>query len=472
MAKLQGLALALAAALATTGCATLVPPTPDAQPQLRDAWPMPEHAPAATAAGNAAEIGWRDVLVDPRLERVVAQALTNNRDLRVAVLNVERVRQQYRIQRAERLPAIGANATLERSGGDAPISETYSASLGLASFELDLFGRVRNLSEAALQQYFAQEENRRAAQIALIAQTSNAWMALAADQSLLAVARDTLAAYEASLKLTERRHEVGAVSGLVLAQAQTQVETARSDVARYSGLVEQDRNALDLLAGSPVAADDLPQGFGDDLVAMTALPAGVPSEILLRRPDIQAAEHSLLSANANIGAARAAFFPSITMTGSAGTASSDFSGLFDAGTRFWRFVPQVNLPIFQGGALRANLGMANANRDIALANYEKAIQAGFREVADAISLSATLAEQRAAAERLLAAAQRAEQLSKARYDAGYDSYLTLLDAQRTRYAAQQGLVAARLAEQANRVALYTAMGGGWQAEASVATTAP
>ena len=466
MAKLQGLALALAAALASAGCATLVPPTPDAQPQLRDAWPMPEHAPAATAAGNAAEIGWRDVLVDPRLERVVAQALANNRDLRVAVLNVERVRQQYRIQRAERLPAIGANATLERSGGDAPISETYSASLGLASFELDLFGRVRNLSEAALQQYFAQEENRRAAQIALIAQTSNAWMALAADQSLLAVARDTLAAYEASLKLTERRHEVGAVSGLVLAQAQTQVETARSDVARYSGLVEQDRNALDLLAGSPVAADDLPQGFGDDLVAMTALPAGVPSEILLRRPDIQAAEHSLLSANANIGAARAAYCPSITMTGSAGTASSDFSGLFDAGTRFWRFVPQVNLPIFQGGALRANLGMANANRDIALANYEKAIQTGFREVADAISLSQTLAEQRAAAERLLAAAMQAERLSKARYDAGYDSYLTLLDAQRARYAAQQALVGVRLAEQANRIALYSAVGGGWEADAT------
>ena len=472
MAKLNGLVIALATALATSGCATLVPPTPDAQPQLRETWPMPEHASVAGIAGDAAEIGWRDVLVDPRLERVVAQALANNRDLRVAVLNVERVRQQYRIQRAERLPAIGANATLERSGGDAPVNEAYSASLGLASFELDLFGRVRNLSEAALQQYFAQEENRRAAQIALIAQTANAWMTLAADQSLLAASRETLTAYEASLKLTERRHEVGAVSGLVLAQTQTQVETARSNVARYSGLVEQDQHALDLLAGSPVAADDLPQGFTDDLVAMTALPAGAPSELLLRRPDIQAAEHSLLSANANIGAARAAFFPSISLTGSAGTASNDFSGLFDAGTRFWRFVPQVNLPIFQGGALRANLGMATTNRDIALANYEKAIQSGFREVADAISLSATLADQRTAAERLLAAAERTEQLSKARYDAGYDSYLTLLDAQRTRYAAQQGLVAARLAEQANRVALYTAMGGGWQVNAAVADAGP
>ena len=468
MAKLHGLAVALTAALATAGCATLVPPTPQAQPQLRDTWPMPEHAPVASVTGDVTEIGWRDVLVDPRLERVVAQALDNNRDLRVAILNVELARQQYRIQRADRLPSLGANATLQRTGGDAPTTDAYTASVGLASFELDLFGRVRNLSEAALQQYFSQEENRRSAQISLIAQTASAWLTLAADQSLLAMTRDTLSTYEKTLRLTQHQYDAGAVSGLVLAQAQTQVETANSDVAYYSGLVEQDRHALDLLAGSPVAAEDQPQGFSDDLVAMTALPAGVPSTLLLRRPDIQAAEHSLLSANANIGAARAAFFPSISLTSSAGTASSDFSGLFDAGTRFWNFIPQVNLPIFQGGALRANLGVAKANRDIALATYEKSIQTGFREVADAISLSATLAAQRAAAERLLTAATRAEQLSNARYKAGYDSYLNLLDAQRTLYSAQQGLVSARLAEQSNRVSLYTAMGGGWQAETVVA----
>ncbi|MBE2212131.1 MAG: efflux transporter outer membrane subunit [Xanthomonadaceae bacterium] len=463
MAKLHGLAVALAAALATAGCATLVPPLPEAQPQIPQGWPVPDST-APAVAGVATEIGWHAVLVDPRLERVVAQALDNNRDMRVAMLNVERARAQYRIQRADRMPAIGANATLERTGGDAPVTDTYSASLGLASFELDLFGRVRNLSEAALQQYFAQEENRRAAQISLISTVTGAWLTLAADQSLLAIAGDTLAAQEESLRLTERRHALGAVSGLVLAQARTQVETARADQARYRGQVAQDRHALDLLAGAPVAAEDLPQGFDDGLVAMTAVPEGMPSDLLLRRPDIQAAEHSLRSANANIGAARAAFFPSISLTGSAGSASSDFSNLFDSGTRFWRFVPQINLPIFQGGALRANLGVANANRDIALANYEKAIQTGFREVADAISLSQTLAEQRAAAERLLVAATQAERLSKARYDAGYDSYLNLLDAQRTRYAAQQGLVGARLAEQANRIALYSAVGGGWQAE--------
>ncbi len=459
------LSLALAIALATTGCATLVPPLPEAQPQIRGGWPMPEHATPATT-GQAAQTGWRDMLVDPRLERVVAQALENNRDLRVAMLNVERARAQYRIQRADRLPAIGANTTLERTGGDAPVSDTYSASLGLASFELDLFGRVRNLSEAALQQYFAQEENRRAAQISLISTVTGAWLTLAADESLLAIAGDTLTAQEESLRLTERRHALGAVSGLVLAQARTQVESARADQARYRGQVAQDRHALDLLAGAPVAAEDLPVAFEDGLVAMTAAPEGLPSDILLRRPDIQAAEHALRSANANIGAARAAFFPSISLTGAAGSMSGDFSGLFDSGTRFWRFVPQINLPIFQGGALRANLGMAKANRDIALANYEKAIQTGFREVADAISLSQTLAEQRGAAERLLAATMQAERLSKARYDAGYDSYLTLLDAQRARYAAQQALVGVRLAEQANRIALYSAVGGGWEAEAT------
>ena len=458
------LILALAVALASSGCATLVPPLPEAQPQIRGGWPMPDSG--TPAAGIAVEIGWRDVLVDPRLERVVAQALENNRDLRVAMLNVERARAQYRIQRADRVPALGVNGTMERTGGDAPVSETYSASLGLASFELDLFGRVRNLSEAALQQYFAQEENRRAAQISLISTVTGAWLTLAADESLLAIAGDTLTAQEESLRLTERRHALGAVSGLVLAQARTQVESARADQARYRGQVAQDRHALDLLAGAPVAAEDLPVAFEDGLVAMTAAPEGLPSDILLRRPDIQAAEHALRSANANIGAARAAFFPSISLTGAAGSMSGDFSGLFDSGTRFWRFVPQINLPIFQGGALRANLGMAKANRDIALANYEKAIQTGFREVADAISLSQTLAEQRGAAERLLAATMQAERLSKARYDAGYDSYLTLLDAQRARYAAQQALVGVRLAEQANRIALYSAVGGGWEAEAT------
>ncbi len=266
------------------------------------------------------------------------------------------------------------------------------------------------------------------------------------------------------MRLSERRHEIGVISGLELAQARTQVETARADVARYAGQVQLGRNALNLLAGAPVGAADLPTAFDAQTVAMVPLPANLSSEVLLRRPDIQAAEHVLVGANANIGAARAAFFPSISLTGNAGTASSSFSGLFESGSLVWRFLPQINLPIFQGGRLRANLGMATADRDIALANYEKAIQTGFREVADGLALAQTLAEGREAAERLLAAAQRAEMLSAARYAAGRDSYLVRLDAQRTLYQAQQALLQARLAEQLNRVALYRAFGGGWQVE--------
>lgn len=454
------LTLALLAALSTAGCATLVPATPAPDTGTPAQWQLPE----GRESGDAASLGWQQVVRDARLQRLVQQALDNNRDLRVAVLNVERARAQYRIQRAARLPAVGGNLTQTRSGGDAPVSESYSASLGLASFELDLFGRVRNLSEAALQQFFAQEENRRAARLALVGETSRAWLTLAADQSLLALAEDTLRAYEETLRLTERRHELGAVSGLEVSQMRAQVETARGDVARYRAQVQLDRHALDVLAGGQVAEADLPQGMADTDIAPAPLPAGLASEVLLRRPDIRAAEHALLAASANIGAARAAFFPSISLTGSVGTASTEFSGLFDAGTRFWRFAPQINLPIFQGGALRANLKVAEANRDIALATYEKAIQTGFREVADALVQEQALKARREAAENLLHAARRAEQLSSARRDAGRDSYLTLLDAQRTRYGAEQAAIAIRLAEAANRISLYQALGGGVEAE--------
>lgn len=465
MAKLHGLSVALAAALLSAGCATLVPALPEAQPQIAHSWPMPAHG-VQVGGAELAQVGWRDMLTDARLERVVAQALENNRDFRVAALNVERAQAQYRVRRADRIPNVGASVSMERTGGnDEVTSESYTAMLGVTAFELDLFGRVRNLSEAALQQYFAQEENRAAVQIALIAEVSNAWMTLAADQSLMQVAAETLKAYDESLRLTERRHELGAVSGLQLAQARTQVETARGDLARYRGQVEQDRHALELLVGAPLAASDLPDGFKDELIALPPLPEGLASEVLLQRPDIRAAEYVLVSANANIGAARAAFFPSISLTGGFGRVSDDLSDLFSGGAA-WRFTPTINIPIFQGGRLRANLGVATADRDIALANYEKAIQTGFREVADGLSLSQSLLERRESTERLLANARTAEELSQARYDAGYDSYLTLLDAQRTRYAAEQALMSIRLAEQSNRISLYRALGGGWQVEAA------
>lgn len=463
-------ALALATSVFVSGCAMLEPRVPRTDPSIPAEWSLPPvtsagadaHPPEAGPEGlQVADIGWRDFFADPRLEELIGQALDNNRDLRIAILNVERARAQYRIQRADRLPSLGANATLERTGGDAPVQDLYTAGVGLAAFELDLFGRVRNLSQAALQQFLATEESRRAAQLTLIAEVANAWLTLAADRELLEIAEQTLRNYEEWFRLTEQRHELGAVSGLELNQARTLVETARADVARYAGQVARDENALNLLVGQPVDPALLPERFLPQVSGLGPLPAGVPAEVLLRRPDVMAAEHRLLSANANIGAARAAFFPSISLTGMVGSASTELSDLFEGGTGFWSFSPQINLPIFQGGRLRAALGVAQADRDIALADYERAIQAGFREVADALALSSTLARQRDALEDLVEASGNTLELSQARYDAGLVSYLELLDAQRTHYQAEQSLVQVQLAEQANRVTLYRVLGGGW-----------
>lgn len=456
MNKLPSL-LAVAVALTLSGCASLVPRSTEVAPAIPAQWP------AAAAAGtvDVADIGWRDFFVDPRLQSVINQALDNNRDLRVAVLNVEKARAQYRIQRADRVPAVGVQGQMTRSGGDAPVTEQFSANLGVVEFELDLFGRVRNLSQAALQQYFAEAANRRSAQLSLVAEVANAWLTLGADNEQLRIAQATLASYEDSLRLTEARRQLGGASALELSQTRTLVETARTDVARFAGQVAQDRNALVLLVGGPVDDTLLPTTQVTEVAALRPLPAGVPGEVLLRRPDVMAAEHTLLSANANIGAARAAFFPSISLTGSIGSASSELSSLFDSGTRVWSFLPKLNLPIFQGGKLRANLGVATADRDIALAQYEKAIQSGFREAADALVLNDSLDAQLASQQALVAAAEQAQTLSQARYDAGLDSFLTLLDARRTAYTARKSLVSTQLAQQSNQVALYKVLGGGW-----------
>ncbi len=463
--------LVLAAAVMAGGCGVLEPRLPEAAPSIPAEWPMPATtavpiaAEGATAAAPGtpatADIGWRDFFVDPRLQEVIGLALANNRDLRVAVLNVERARALYRIERADRVPSVGATAAMVRTGGDAPTTESFTAGVGITEFELDLFGRVRNLSQAALQQYFAQEESRRSAQLTLIAEVANAYLALAADQEQLRVVQLTLTTREEFHALTQKRYEFGAVSALDVSQSRTQVEAARADVARFSGQAAQTANALQLLVGAPIGADLLPQSFGESVTGLAPLPAGLPSEVLLRRPDVLAAEHRLRAGNANIGAARAAFFPSIKLTGSVGSASDELSNLFDAGTGVWAFVPQVNLPIFEGGRLRANLDAARADRDIALAQYERAIQAGFRDVADALALTTTLAAQRAARQATVDAATEADRLARARYKAGRDSYLVLLESQRTLYLAQQTLIVTRLSEQTNRVTLYKALGGGW-----------
>ncbi|HVN41821.1 MAG TPA: efflux transporter outer membrane subunit [Steroidobacteraceae bacterium] len=459
-------ATVLGATLIASGCAWLEPKVPEGKPGIPVEWPLPPDSPrlesAAASSVAAADIGWREFFVDPALQQLISLALANNRDLRVAVLNVEKARQLYRIQRADRVPNVGGNVAGYRSGGDPLVGNYYSASVGISNFELDLFGRVRDLSEAQLQRYLAQEEARRAAQLSLIAEVAYYYLGLAADREQLRLAQATLKIREDYHALTVKRHELGAVSALDLEQERTQVEGARADAARYAGQVAVDADALALLVGAQVETKLLPTTFDGEVVGIAALPAGVPSTVLLRRPDVLAAEHLLRAANANVGAARAAFFPQISLTGAIGTASSELSGLFASGTSVWLFEPQVNIPIFEGGRLVAGLGAANADRDIALAQYEKSIQQGFREVSDALALTATLAAQRSALQALVDSAQHAEDLSRARYEAGRDSYLVRLEAQRTLYVSQQALIATRLSEQWNRVTLYKVLGGGWK----------
>ena len=460
---------AFLATLLLAGCAGLAPRVEQPPLPVVDAWPIPETTVASSAAGGgalAADIGWRDFFVEPRLEQVVALALENNRDLRVALLTIDRARALYRVQRADRLPTLEVAAQANRRGlpesAGGGVSEQYSVDLGITAFELDLFGRVRNLGEAALQRFLAEEQAQRATQLVLVSEVARAWLTLAADRELLRLARQTLETEQRGFELITRQHELGAVSGLVLNQARTTIETARVDVARFEGAVAQDRNALTLLAGAPVPEALLPESFDVDGVGLPGLPVGLPSEVLLRRPDVVQAEHLLRAAHASIGAARAAFFPSIRLTGTLGTASDDLSGLFDSGSGTWSFLPRIDLPIFDLGRRRANLEVAEADRAIALARFEQAIQAGFREVADALALADALARQRRAQASLAEATENAYALSQRRFRAGLDSFLTTLDSQRAWYAAQQALVSVRLAEAANRARLYTVLGGGWR----------
>ena len=454
-------------ALLAGACTTL---TPDYE---RPAAPVPASFPGVTADSEAravADIAWRDYFADPRLRELIELALANNRDLRISTLNIEQARAQYRIQRADRFPAInaGIGETTTRTPGDltssgnATISRQYSANLGLSAWELDFFGRVRSLSEQALETYLGTEEARRSAQLSLVAEVATAWLTLAADRELRDLAQNTFETQQKSLSLTRKSFEAGASSALDLRQAETTMQRARADAALYTAQVARDENALALLAGTPVPATLLPEKLVDAVSALAELPAGVPSSVLARRPDVLQAERQLRAANASIGAARAAFFPRITLTASAGTASSTLDGLFGSGSRNWSFSPQLSLPIFNAGALRASLDVAEVQRDINVATYEKTIQSAFREVADGLADRATLAEQLDAERRLVAASEETFRLSEARYRNGIDSYLGLLDAQRSLYSAQQELIGVRLSEASNRVTLYKVLGGGWK----------
>jgi multidrug efflux system outer membrane protein len=425
---------------------------------------------AGTSSARAlADTPWQEFFVDGKLRKLIALALENNRDLRVAALNIEKSRAQYRIRRADLLPKIDANATAtyqrlaeDFSGSGIPMNiHQYNLDLGMSSYELDLFGRVRSLKDQALEQFFATGEARRSVQISLVAEVAANYLTLAADRERLQLAKDTLTSQQASYQLINSRYEAGISSALDLNQARTSVDVARVDIARFTTLTAQDQNALNLVVGSPVPPDLLPDALSETLAALKDPQPGLPSDVLLGRPDILQAEHLLKGANANIGAARAAFFPRITLVSSVGFGSDDLSGLFTTGSFVWKAVPQVSLPIFQGGANLANLKAAEVDRDIALAQYEKAIQTAFREVADALAQQGTIDEQVAAQQSLTEATAQSYRLSQARYEKGVDSYLNVLDSQRSLYGAQQNLITTRLSRLTNLVTLYKVVGGGY-----------
>jgi multidrug efflux system outer membrane protein len=451
-----------------TGC-TLAPKYTRPEAPVPASWPSGpayDNAQATPGAPAAAELKWQEFFTDDRLRNVIETALKNNRDLRVAALNVERARAVYGIARAELLPTVNATgrgsmqgvpADLSRSGR-AERPEEYNVNLGISSWEIDFFGRIRSLKDRALEEYLATEQARHGAQILLVSGVANAYLVFAADRETLKLAQSTLDTQMAAYDLIRKRFDVGLSPELDLRQAQTRVDAARVDLALYSRLVAQDENTLDLLVGSKVPAALLPDNLTLVRPAREISP-GLSSEVLLRRPDILQAESLLKAANANIGAARAALFPRISLTTAFGTASGELSGLFKSGSESWNFSPQIVVPIFDARAWAA-LKVIKVDQEIAVAQYEKAIQTAFREVADALAVRGTVEDQLSAQLSLVEAVSVTYRLSNARYTKGIDSFLGVLDAQRSLYAAQQGLIAVRLTKSANQVGLYAVMGGG------------
>lgn len=459
--------LTLAVLLLSGGC-TLAPeyirpknPVPAEWPQ-GDAYKKLE----ADAIEKVAGIPWKEFFTDAKLRKVIEKALKNNRDLRIAALNVERAQAMYGIQRSSLLPSVNGTAGMIQehrsadliSAGSSRSMEQYSLNLGVTAWELDFFGRVRSLADQALEDYLATEEARRSAELALIAAVSKAYLTLAADQENLKLARATLKSQQDSYDLIKKSYENGLANELDLRRARTEVEAAERDIPRFTRMVAQDRNALNLLVGAPVSKKLLPDAL-HSVAALKDIDPGLPSAVLLNRPDIIAAEHKLKGAYAYIGAARASVFPRISLTASAGTASNELSGLFGSGTGIWSFVPQLQLPLFDPRVWKA-LQVSKVDQDLLLTRYEKTVQTAFKEVADALAVQGTISEQLAAQEALVESAEATYNLSDKRYTMGLDSYLSVLDAHRSLYAQQQAVISLRLARLANQVTLYTVLGGG------------
>ena len=459
--------LTVAVTLVLSGC-SLIPDYQRPDLPVQAQWPEgAAYDQGASASTTTTELGWRQFFVDPTLQRLIGLSLENNRDLRQAALNVEAYRAQYRISRSDLFPSIGIDGSGQRqrlpadlsNTGEAGIASQYGVTLGVSAYELDFFGRLRSLEDSALARYLATEEAQRSVQIGLVSEVAMAYLTWRTDQGLLELTRGTLYSYGKSLSLVQAAHDVGTASALDVRQARSLVEQARVQFARYSRQVAQDANLLRLLLGADLPAD-LTEGFGSNGV-FAELPVGMPADLLLRRPDIRAAEYRLQAANANIGAARAAFFPSIRLTAAAGTLSGELDGLFEGGSGTWSFMPQINIPIFTAGRLRANLDYAEVQKDINIAEYEQAIQTAFREVADGLAARGTFEEQLQAQADLTRTTQEYLELAQQRYDEGVDNYLAVLDAQRELFSAQQQLLGDRLLQLNSEVQLFRALGGGW-----------
>ncbi|WP_347557413.1 efflux transporter outer membrane subunit [Robbsia sp. KACC 23696] len=483
-----GAVLAAVSVVGLGGCIDLSPK------YQRPAAPVPANwtagAPAATTQGTdtaAADIGWQSFFVDPRLQRTLALALSNNRDLRIAILNIEKERAEYRIQRASLFPEIDLNASQDaartptsvrsaESGGttttasksSGTVEHIYSVNAGVASYELDLFGRVRNMTKAALETYLSTQETRRSTQITLVSEVASDWLTLASDKRLLVIAQDSLASQQKTFALETQEHTLGAISALDYEAARASMESARNTVAQAKTTADQARNALELVVGTAVPDADLPDAKVDPVASITDIPAGVPSQVLQQRPDVLAAEHTLRADNADIGAARANFFPTISLTTALGFESPALSALFTGGNRAWSFEPQAALPIFDGGENRATLDAAKVTFRIDVATYEKTIQTAFEEVANALATRATINDQLDAMKQTVDADQHAYDLSMALYRQGGDSLLDALTEQRLLLTAQQSLVATQLSAQTSLITLYTALGGGLDGKGAAA----
>ena len=462
--KLHTLTGALALAGLLSAC-SMAPKYEQPAAPVAATWP----AAAGAASTEAAEpVQWQQFFGNAQLRELFELTLTHNRDLRAAALNVEAFQALYRIQQADSSPTVGGQAAASRQRVPADVagapsaitSSTYTVGLGMAAYELDLFGRVKSLNEQALQQYLAMDSTRKATELSLIAAVASAWMAWQADQQMLAVVERTLAANQKALELIGAQVDNGIATDLQRHQAQSAVDSALAQHAQLTRTLEQDRNALQLLVGAELPASVLGSQLASKDWKLSALPVGLPSQVLAQRPDILAAEQQLKAANANIGAARAAFFPSISLTASVGTASSDLSGLFKSGSGAWSFAPQINIPLFTSGRLAANLDYATLQKDMRVAQYEKAIQTAFREVADGLSARHTFVKQLQANQNLVQTSTKYLALAQLRYDAGVEGYLTVLDAQRNLLSAQLSEVQTALQQALSEVALFKALGGG------------